>query len=164
MKLHYISRTVCFLMLLSLLGCDKPAEEEKEKPQMPEKYDISGIWSLFAWYPLDSPEGSEYRYNITMGDLIFDMEEYALNLHYTFYNQADSFIEMGDFFYSSEYFVSYNGVNTLFLGDIDFYPLNGEFWTVRWRTGFPPDEYNQIIFRNFMLPNDTTMVMLYWLR
>jgi len=163
MKLNYISRTVGFLMLLTLLGCDKPNEEE-EKTQMPEKYDISGIWSLYAWYPLDSPEGSEYRYNITMGDLIFDMDEYALNLHYTLYNQADSLSEMGTFYYSSEYFVSYNGVNTLFLGDIDFYPLNGEFWTVRWRTGFPPDEYNQIIFRNFMLPNDTTMVMLYWLR
>ncbi len=163
MKVNDILRTVGFFILLTLPGCDKQVEEE-EKTQMTEKYDISGMWSLYAWFPLDCPDCTEYRYNITRGDLIFDMNEYALNLHYTFCNQADSLIEMGTFFYSSEYFVSYNGENTLFWGYIDFYPLNGEFWTVRWRTGHPPDQYNQIIFRNFNLKNDTTMVMLYWLR
>jgi hypothetical protein len=163
MKINHISQTVCLLILLTLPCCDKPIEEE-EKPQMPEKYDIAGTWSLVAWFPLDSPEGLEYRYDITRGDLIFDGNEYGLNLHYTFYNQADSLIEMGTFYYSSEYFVSWEGEYTLFWGYIDFYPLNGEFWTVRWRTGYPPDQYNQIIFRNFMLKNDTTMVMLYWFR
>ena len=163
MKVNDILRTVGFFILLTLPGCDKQVEEE-EKTQMTEKYDISGMWSLYAWFPLDCPDCTEYRYNITRGDLIFDMNEYALNLHYTFCNQADSLIEMGAFFYSSEYFVSYNGENTLFWGYLDFYPLNGECWTVRWRTGYPPDQYNQIIFRNFNLKNDTTMVMLYWLR
>ncbi len=163
MKVNDILRTVGFFILLTLPGCDKQVEEE-EKTQMTEKYDISGMWSLYAWFPLDCPDCTEYRYNITRGDLIFDMNEYALNLHYTFCNQADSLIEMGTFFYSSEYFVSYNGENTLFWGYLDFYPLNGECWTVRWRTGYPPDQYNQIIFRNFNLKNDTTMVMLYWLR
>jgi len=131
MKVNDILRTVGFFILLTLPGCDKQVEEE-EKTQMTEKYDISGMWSLYAWFPLDCPDCTEYRYNITRGDLIFDMNEYALNLHYTFCNQADSLIEMGTFFYSSEY--------------------------------YPPDQYNQIIFRNFNLKNDTTMVMLYWLR
>ena len=163
MKKNHLLQTVCLFILLTLPGCDEPIEEE-ELPKMPEKYDMAGTWSLVAWFPLDAPEGTEYRYDITSGDLIFDGTEYALNLRYAFYDQADSLFEMGTFYYSSEYFVSWEGAYTLFWGYIDFYPLNGEFWTVRWRTGHPPDEYNQLIFRNFMLKNDTTMIMLYWLR
>ncbi len=151
------------VFLLSLPGCEKPIEEE-EMAQMPEKYNISGNWILSAWFPLDAPAGSPYRYDITSGELLLDLDEYALNLHYTFNDKPDSVIERGTYYYSSEYFVSWNSENTLFFGDIDFYPLDGEFWTVRWRTGYPPDEYNQVIFRNFNLKNDTTMIMLYWLR
>ena len=163
MKGNFLLQILGIFILFALPHCDTPIEEE-EMTQMPDKYDISGNWTLFAWYPLDSPEGLEYRYDITRGDLFFDVDEYTLNLYYTYYDQTDSLIEMGAFYYSSEYFVSWNGESTLFWGYIDFYPLNGEFWTVRWRTGFPPDEYNQVIFRNFNLKNDTTMVMLYWLR
>lgn len=152
-----------FFFLLLFIGCEEPINDEEEV-KIPEEYDINGIWSLYAWFPLDCSDCEEYRYNITEGEMILDMQEYSLNLFYTFNDHADSLIERGTFYYSSEYFVSWHGVNTLFLGDIDFYPLAGEFWTVRYRTGYAPDQYNQIIFRNFLLKNDSTSVMLYWYR
>jgi len=157
------TRGIIGFLLLFFIGCEKPIKDEEEI-KIPEGYDINGIWSLYAWFPLDCPDCAEYRYSITKGEMILDMQEYSLNLFYTFNDQVDSLIERGTFYYSSEYFVSWHGVYTLFLGDIDFYPLAGEFWTVRYRTGYPPDQYNQIIFRNFLLKNDNTSVMVYWYR
>lgn len=160
----YTYRILIFLILLPLLCCEEPIEVE-DQTKMPAKYDISGTWSLYAWFPNDCLSCTEYKYDITFGEMVLDMQEYSLMLNYTFNDQADSLIEIGTFYYSSEYFVEWgDGESTLFLGDIDFYPMGGDFWTVRYRTGRPPDQYNQVYFRNFSLKNDTTSVMLYWYR
>lgn len=164
MDKHIINRILIFLILLPLLSCEEHIKEEEEF-KMPEKYDISGTWNLYAWFPIDCSDCTGFRYDITKGEMILDFQEYHLNLHYTFYDYADSLTETGTFYYSSEYFVAWgDSESTLFLGDIDFYPMDGDFWTVRYRTGRPPDQYNQVYFRNFLLKNDTTSVMLYWYR
>jgi hypothetical protein len=149
--------------LLSTFGCEEPLKDE-ELDKIPEKYDISGTWSLYAWFSVDCPDCTNLPFNFTEGELILDNEEYNLTLHYTYDNQPDSVLEMGTYYYSSEFFISWNAESSLFLGDIDFYPSGGEFWTVRWRTGRPPDEYNQVYFRNYHVKNDNSMVMLYWYR
>lgn len=150
-------------MLLLSGGCEKPIEEDYEdKVPIPKKFDLSGIWELSAWFPLDCPNCTEYRYDITRGSLLFDATTYDLNIYYTYNNHSDSIEERGTFVYSSYYFVSWYGESSMFLGEILFTPPDKQLWSVNYRTGRPPNQYDEIIFKDFVFKNDSTTIMMYW--
>jgi hypothetical protein len=144
-------------------GCEKPIELDEEE-KTPDKYDITGVWNLYAWFSVDCPDCTNLPFEFTEGQMILGTEDYNLTIYYTYNNQPDSVIEMGKFYYSSGFFISWYSESNLYLGDISFHPTNGESWTVLYRTGRPPDEYNQVFFRNYRLKDDNSLILLHWYR
>jgi hypothetical protein len=52
----------------------------------------------------------------------------------------------------------------MFTGEIKFTPEEGNPWSVQYQIEEPQYLDHQVIFKNFILENDTTEVMFYWQR
>jgi len=158
-----LMKLYCFLIFLLIVCCEGPIEDEYEDIKIPKMFDLSGIWDMVAWYPTDCPECVEYRYNIDLGLIIFDSSRYELSLYYTFHENPNTLIETGNYVHSSYYFNAWY-VGSMFEGEIQLSPIDGPVWSFLYRTGRPPNQYNEIIFKNFTLRNDTTAFVMYWTR
>ncbi len=164
MNLRQITLISALLLFILIFSCEEPAKEELDIPDTPSSliYNFSGNWSLIAWIPIDCPGCYDYHYYISGGGLRFNSLYYDLKISYLFRNLPDSIIEHGTYIHSSEYFISWESASTMFTGEILFTPDQGDPWTVKYQVEDPDIQPNVVIFKNFILKNDTTGMMFYW--
>lgn len=164
MSSHRFPLIVALLLLFFVFSCEEPAREEVDDHEIPTSltYDFSGTWSLTAWIPIDCPGCHVYRYQIASGDMRFDSQTYDLKIVYAFNNIPDSIAEQGTYVHSTDYFISWGGGSTMFVGEIIFTPDQGTPWNVQYQIEDPNIQPNVVVFKNFILKNDTTEVMIYW--
>lgn len=165
MNSHQFHLIALLLVLMLVFSCEEPAREEIDDLDIPASlaYDFSGTWTLLNWIPIDCPGCYVYRYQISGGDLRFTSLNYEMKINYTFNNSPDSIVEQGTYIHSSDYFISWGGGSTMFIGEIIFTPDPGIPWTVQYQIEDPEKQPNVVIFKNFIFKNDTTEVMFYWI-
>ena len=160
-KYHKYSFCILFLtIILFPYSCMKSdLLEDKQDQEEIMKFDITGKWKYS-----DCSNCYQNEYEITEGDLLFDSTTYIFHLLYSYQNIPDSIIENGKYVYSSQYFVSFYGKSWMYSGEIIFHPDSGSSLSVQYRTGYPPNELNEMIFTNYRMKNDSSQVTLFWER